>query len=80
MHESFHKIEVEKEGLAADYQNNITFMTQQIAKLTTSNDTKNAELKRLFEELHTSKRKFEEDLKEVEQKNKEQRKIYEEDK
>jgi len=55
-------------------------MTQQIAKLTTANETKNAELKKLFEEMHTSKRKFEEDLKEVEQKNKEQRKVFEDEK
>jgi vacuolar-type H+-ATPase subunit I/STV1 len=42
-------------------------MSQQVAKLTTSNDTKNAEIKKLYEELHETKRKFEEDLKEVDQ-------------
>ena len=58
LHESFHKIEVEKEAAASEYQNNITFMTQQIAKLTTQNETKNAELKKLYEELHEAKKKF----------------------
>jgi restriction endonuclease S subunit len=48
-------------------------MQQQIAKLTTSNETKNAELKRLFEELHEAKKKFEEDLKEADQRLKDQR-------
>lgn len=38
-------------------------MTQQIAKLTTANETKNTELKKLYEELHDTKKKFEEDLK-----------------
>lgn len=33
-------------------------MTQQIAKLTTSNEVKNAELKKLYEELHETKIKF----------------------
>ena len=41
LHESFHKIEVEKESLASEYQNNITFMTHQISKLTVANETKN---------------------------------------
>jgi hypothetical protein len=40
-------------------------MTQQIAKLTSSNEVKNAEMKKLYEELHESKLKFEEDLKEL---------------
>ena len=34
-------------------------MTQQIAKLTTINETKNTELKKLYEELHGAKKKFE---------------------
>jgi|688.fasta_scaffold219837_3 hypothetical protein len=33
-------------------------MTQQIAKLTTANEVKNGELKKLFEELHETKIKF----------------------
>jgi hypothetical protein len=37
-------------------------MTQQIAKLTVSNEVKNAELKKMYEELHECKLKFEEDL------------------
>ena len=59
LHESFHKIEVEKENLSSEYQKNITFMTQQIAKLTTANEVKNTELKKLYEELHNAKKKFE---------------------
>ena len=51
-------------------------MTQQIAKLTTINDTKNAELKKLYEELHEAKRKFEEDMKEIDSKMKEERKMW----
>lgn len=38
-------------------------MTQQIAKLTASNEVKNTELKKLYEELHEAKIKFEEELK-----------------
>jgi prefoldin subunit 5 len=53
--------------LTSDYQKSMSFMSQQVAKLTTSNDTKNAEIKKLYEELHETKRKFEEDLKEVDQ-------------
>ena len=49
-------------------------MTQQIAKLTTSNETKNAELKKLYEELHETKQKFEDNLKEIDQKMKKERK------
>lgn len=55
-------------------------MTQQIAKLTTINDTKNAELKKLYEELHEAKRKFEEDMKEIDLKMKEERKMWTEEK
>ena len=58
-----HQIEAEKETLTSEYQNNVTFMTQQIAKLTTINETKNTELKKLYEELHGMKKKFEEEMK-----------------
>ena len=54
--------------MASEYQNNVAFMTQQIAKLTTQNDVKNTELKKLYEELHEAKRKFEEDLKDLDAK------------
>ena len=49
LHLSMHQIEAEKETLTSEYQNNVTFMTQQIAKLTTINETKNTELKKLYE-------------------------------
>lgn len=70
---------MEKENQTADYQNNITFMTQQIAKLTTSNEVKNAELKKLYEELHEAKIKFEEELKALDGKFKEERRGWDED-
>jgi len=38
-------------------------MTQQIAKLTTTNEIKNTEIKKLQEELHETKLKFEEEMK-----------------
>jgi hypothetical protein len=52
-------------------------MTQQISKLTISNEVKNGELKKLYEELHESKLKFEEDLVELDTKFKEERKEWE---
>lgn len=66
--------------MASEYQNNIGFMTQQIAKLTAANETKNTELKKLYEELHDTKKKFEDDLKEMDQRMKNERKSYEEEK
>lgn len=54
-------------------------MTQQIAKLTTSNEVKNTELKKLYEELHETKVKFEEELKAIDSKFKEERKGWDED-
>lgn len=54
-------------------------MTQQIAKLTTANEVKNAELKKLYEELHEAKLKFEEEVKQVDARFKEERRNWEED-
>lgn len=80
LHSSFHKIEAEKETLTSEYQTNINFMTQQIAKLTASNEVKNSEMKKLYEELHETKLKFEGEMKEVDQRNKRERKEREEEK
>lgn len=80
LHESFHKIEVEKESLTSEYQNNITFMTQQIAKLTSANEVKNAEVKKLYEELHETKRRYEEQIREADAKHKKERKERDEEK
>ncbi len=55
-------------------------MTQQIAKLTSANEFKNAELKKLYEELHEAKTKFQADLKDIDQKLKKERKQYEDEK
>ena len=55
-------------------------MTQQISKLTTANEVKNTELKKLYEELHETKKKFEDDLKEIDVKMKNERKSYEDEK
>lgn len=66
--------------MASEYQNNIAFMTQQIAKLTAANETKNTELKKLYEELHDTKKKFEDDSKQMDQRMKNERKSYEEEK
>ncbi len=38
-------------------------MTQQIAKLTSSNEIKNAEMKKLYEQLHQSKTRYESEMK-----------------
>lgn len=54
-------------------------MTQQIAKLTTANEVKNGELKKLYEELHDAKFKFEEELQQIDSRFKEERKGWEED-
>lgn len=40
-------------------------MTQQITKLTATNDAKNAEIKRLQDQLHETKKHFEEEVKEL---------------
>ena len=41
MHESFHKIETEKEVMTHEYQTNVGFLNQQISKLTSANEIKN---------------------------------------
>ncbi len=55
-------------------------MTQQISKLTAANDIKNAEIKKLYEELHQAKKKFEEDLKEIDLRMKKERKQFQDEK
>lgn len=49
-------------------------MTQQIAKLTTANEVKNTEIKKLHEELHDVRVKFQQELKELDFKMKNDRK------
>ena len=56
LHESFHKIETEKESMTNEYQANVGFLNQQIAKLTSNNEVKNNEIKMLYEEIALIKR------------------------
>ena len=56
LHESFHKIETEKENISTDYQANVGFLNQQIAKLQANNDLKNTEISQLREEISMIKR------------------------
>lgn len=47
LHESFHKIEEQKESMATGYQQNISFMDQQIKKLTASIQLKQINIRSL---------------------------------
>ena len=73
LHESFHKIEVEKENMVHEYSTNTTFMTQQITKLTASNDAKNAEIKKLQDQLYETKQHYENEMKELNSQMREER-------
>jgi hypothetical protein len=47
LHESFHMITSEKEIMASEYQSNVTFLNQQIAKLNTISEIKTKEITKL---------------------------------
>ena len=51
--------------MASDYATNTAFMTQQITKLTASNDAKNAEIKKLQDQLYETKQHYENEIKEI---------------
>ena len=49
-----------------EYQANVGFLNQQIAKLTSNNELKNAEIKRLHEEIAHLKSTYAENIKDLE--------------
>lgn len=74
LHESFHKIETEKEMMTSQYQANVGFLNQQIAKLTSNNELKNNEIKKLHEEIAELKNHYADNIKDLELKWKQERK------
>lgn len=67
LHESFHKIETEKESMTNEYQTNVAFLTQQVAKLQGTIDLKNTEIKQINEELAMNKRHHADSIREMEE-------------
>ena len=57
-----------------EYQGNVGFLNQQIAKLTTSCDLKNKEIRQLHQEIADIKRNYAESIREMDQKWKNERK------
>jgi hypothetical protein len=47
LHQSFHKIESEKEVMSTEYQANVGFLNNQISKQTATNESKNEQIKKL---------------------------------
>ena len=80
LHASFHKIETEKEAITSEYQANVGFLNQQIAKLTSNNEIKNNEIKKLHEEIAHLKATYAENIKDLELKWRQERKDREEEK
>jgi hypothetical protein len=54
--------------MASEYQTNVTFMNQQIAKLNSISEIKTKEITKLHEEIHNLKITYEERLSEWEAK------------
>ncbi len=79
LHQSFHQIESEKELMASEYQTNVGFLNQQISKMTVKNDSLNATVKGLHEEIVRIKKEYTELMQELELKWKAERKEYEEE-
>ena len=52
--------------MAGEYQNNVGFLNQQIAKLTSHNEMKNNEIRKLHEEIAHLKSTFAETIKDLE--------------
>lgn len=73
LHESFHKIETEKESMTSEYQANVGFLNQQIAKLTSNNEVKNNEIKMLHDEIALVKRHNAQNVKDIEDRWREER-------
>ena len=65
--------------MSHEYNTNVTFMTQQIAKLTAANDAKNAEIKKLQDEIYETKRHYEEEMKEINAQMRQERRDWEEE-
>lgn len=66
LHESFHKIETEKQSMTNEYQANVGFLNQQLAKLNSTIDIKNNEIKALHEEIALIKKHNAENIKDIE--------------
>jgi hypothetical protein len=49
LHESFHKINSEKESIESEYQKNITNLHLQLSKANATNELKTSEIKKLHE-------------------------------
>lgn len=79
LHESFHKIESEKEAMTTGYQENIGFLDQQLKKMTASLELKQAEIRTLQDELDYVKRTSQEDIRDLENKWKSERREREAD-
>ena len=79
LHQSFHQIETEKETMVNEYQANISFLNQQIAKLTNANELKNNEIKQLHEEIGHIRRLNSENIRDLEENWREERREREEE-
>jgi uncharacterized phage infection (PIP) family protein YhgE len=73
LHTSFHNIETEKELMTDEYQTNVGFLNQQIAKLSSNTELKNAEIKKLQEEIVELKAQYSESIKDMDQRWKQER-------
>jgi hypothetical protein len=62
-----------------EYQANVGFLNQQIAKLTSNNELKNNEIKQLHEEIANIKSSYADNIKDLELKWKQERKDREEE-
>ena len=66
--------------MANEYQANISFLNQQIAKLINTNDLKNNEIKQLQEEISHIRRIHADNIRELEENRREERREREEEK
>ena len=57
-----------------EYQTNVGFLNQQVAKLTSANELKNYEIKQLHQEIANLKRTYAENIKDLQLKWKQERK------
>lgn len=78
LHQSFHQIESEKELMTSEYQTNVGFLNQQLAKETVKNETLNTTVKGLHEEIVRIKKEYTELIQDIENRWKEERKQYDE--
>lgn len=65
--------------MASDYQTNVTFLNQQLAKLNSISEIKTKEITKLHEEIHSLKITYEERLSEWEAKYRKERREREEE-